>query len=85
MAQFNSIERLIKSNENVRLLVIDSLIFYFRHGCPDKMARPFILYDLIQNLMKAASSHNVAVSIKNALNFNYYICIFMEQNSLLIN
>ncbi|KAK7069907.1 hypothetical protein SK128_017756 [Halocaridina rubra] len=60
MAVIKHLPTLLDSNPKIKLLVIDSIAFHFRHDFPDMMARTGLLCRITQELIQQATKHNMA-------------------------
>eukprot|EP00944_MAST-04C_sp_MAST-4C-sp1_P015136 g15136.t1 len=55
----------LKTNRNIRLIVMDSVAFHFRHGFDDMAKRSRMLSQMSQDLNKMATDHQLAVIVVN--------------------
>ena len=55
----------LKTNRNIRLIVMDSVAFHFRHGFDDMAKRSRMLSQMSQDLNKMATDHELAVIVVN--------------------
>jgi RAD51-like protein 2 len=62
IALVNVLPKILReSHQRVRLIVIDSVTFHFRHDFEDMSLRSRLLNNLAQNLMFIAEQHGIAV------------------------
>ena len=55
----------LKTNRNIRLIVMDSVAFHFRHGFDDMAKRSRMLSQMSQDLNKMAKDNQLAVIVVN--------------------
>jgi len=67
VALVNLLPSIIQSHNDVRLIVIDSITFHFRHDFEDMSLRTRVLNGMAQNLMAIAEQHNIAVVLMNQM------------------
>lgn len=65
--QINSLDRVLSEDPKIKLVVIDSIAFFFRSYNGDYSQRGRILLSLAQNLRKAAHVHHVAIVVTNQM------------------
>ncbi|KAL7647947.1 UNVERIFIED_CONTAM: hypothetical protein RMT77_001563 [Armadillidium vulgare] len=57
----------LKNHSKVKLIVIDSIAFHFRHDFTDMSARSSLLCSMSQDLIHLASKHNLTVIVTNQM------------------
>ncbi|KAI8900544.1 P-loop containing nucleoside triphosphate hydrolase protein [Globomyces pollinis-pini] len=67
LASLNNIEESLKTNSNIKLIIIDSITQHFRSFVGDSMERSRILYSLAQRLKQLASIYNLSVIMVNQM------------------
>jgi len=67
IALFNTLDDFLQSHPLVRLVVIDSMSFHFRHDFTDYMMRTRVLNNASQSLLNLASKHRLAVFLTNQM------------------
>jgi len=65
IALVNLLPKFLSEHTKVRLLVIDSITFHFRHDFDDMNVRTRILNQMGQSLLSAAERFNIAVVVIN--------------------
>ena len=51
----------LQQHPAVRLVVVDSVTFHFRHDFPDMLLRARVLSQMAQDMMQLAEGHDLAV------------------------
>ena len=51
-------------NPQVKIIILDSIAFHFRHDFEDMALRTRLLHGLVQTFMKMACEHRLAVSFR---------------------
>jgi len=67
IALLNTLEEFINSHPNVKVIIIDSIAFHFRHDFSDMSLRTRLLNGIAQQLMKLAEEFNLAVVLMNQM------------------
>ncbi|CAL4171815.1 unnamed protein product [Meganyctiphanes norvegica] len=67
MAVVKLLPKFLEDHPNVRLVIIDSIAFHFRHDFPDMISRTGILCRITQDLIQLATKHNLAVIVTNQM------------------
>ncbi|KAK4315078.1 hypothetical protein Pmani_013672 [Petrolisthes manimaculis] len=67
LAVIRHLPTLLQSHPNIRLVVIDSVAFHFRHDFSDNVARTGLLCQMTHSLIQLAGSHNLAVIVTNQM------------------
>ncbi|XP_045173689.2 DNA repair protein RAD51 homolog 3-like isoform X2 [Mercenaria mercenaria] len=67
LAAINLLPDLLHQNKKIKLVVIDSIAFHFRHDFEDLSLRTRILTSLAQTLTGIARKHNIAVVVTNQM------------------
>jgi RAD51-like protein 2 len=67
MAAVRMLPSFCASHPGVRLIVLDSIAFHFRHAFHDMAHRTRVLSDMLQQLNKVARSHQLAVLLVNQM------------------
>ncbi|PIK51644.1 putative DNA repair protein [Apostichopus japonicus] len=62
LALVNLLPQFIKDHEKIKLIIIDSIAFHFRHDLDDMALRTRLLNGLAQSLIKMATMYRLAVS-----------------------
>ncbi|XP_066923185.1 DNA repair protein RAD51 homolog 3-like [Clytia hemisphaerica] len=57
----------LKNNGKVKIIILDSIAFHFRHDFEDMALRTRLLHGLVQSFMKMAHDHGLAVVIMNQM------------------
>ncbi|XP_063612965.1 DNA repair protein RAD51 homolog 3-like [Penaeus indicus] len=57
----------LQSHPRLKLFIIDSIAFHFRHDFPDMMARTGLLCRITQQLIQQATKFNMAVIVTNQM------------------
>ncbi|KAH7422017.1 hypothetical protein KP509_13G086400 [Ceratopteris richardii] len=65
IAVVNHLEKFLEDHKEVKLIVIDSVTFHFRHNFEDMSSRTRILSSMGQKLMHISESHQLAVVLVN--------------------
>lgn len=65
VAIVNHLETFLEEHKEVKLVVVDSITFHFRHGFEDMSLRTRILSSMGQKLMHLAELHEVAIVLMN--------------------
>ncbi|XP_022086400.1 DNA repair protein RAD51 homolog 3-like isoform X2 [Acanthaster planci] len=67
LALVNLLPEILEKHKKVKLVVIDSIAFHFRHDFDDLSLRTRLLNGLAQSLIKIASEHRLAVVLTNQM------------------
>jgi RAD51-like protein 2 len=67
IAQINSLETVLSADSKIKLVVIDSIAFFFRSYNGDYSERGRILLSLAQTLRKLAQVYDVAIVVTNQM------------------
>lgn len=67
LALVNLLPDFLREHSKVRLIVIDSIAFHFRHDFDDMSLRTRLLNGLAQNLIRIATHHGLAVVLTNQM------------------
>ncbi|CAG8494092.1 3067_t:CDS:2 [Paraglomus brasilianum] len=67
------LDEFLKEHSKVKIIIIDSIAFHFRHGFSDMALRTRILNSLAQDLTKIAHSFNLAVVIFNQMTTKFFV------------
>lgn len=65
IALVNVLPSFLTQHQNIKLIVLDSVTFHFRHGHEDMAHRSRLLHGFAQNLAKIAQEFDVAVVLMN--------------------
>ncbi|XP_060569558.1 DNA repair protein RAD51 homolog 3-like [Ruditapes philippinarum] len=63
----NLLPELLQQNKNIKLVVIDSVAFHFRHDFEDLSLRTRVLTNLAQCLIRTAREYKIAVVVTNQM------------------
>ncbi|XP_041456773.1 DNA repair protein RAD51 homolog 3-like [Lytechinus variegatus] len=67
IALVNLLPEFLSKNPKVKLIVVDSIAFHFRHDFDDMSLRTRLLNGLAQNLIRIATQYNLAVVLTNQM------------------
>jgi len=67
IALVNVLPKVLREHKNVKLIILDSVTFHFRHDFEDMGLRTRLLNSLAQNLMALAESKGIAVVLMNQM------------------
>ncbi|XP_071849768.1 DNA repair protein RAD51 homolog 3-like [Apostichopus japonicus] len=67
LALVNLLPQFIKDHEKIKLIIIDSIAFHFRHDLDDMSLRTRLLNGLAQSLIKMATMYRLAVVLTNQM------------------
>lgn len=67
IALVNLLPNFLEDHEKVKLVIIDSIAFHFRHDLDDMSLRTRLLNGLAQSLIKMAVAHQLAVVLTNQM------------------
>ncbi|XP_071790472.1 DNA repair protein RAD51 homolog 3-like [Asterias amurensis] len=67
LALVNLLPDILKEHNKVKLVVVDSIAFHFRHDFDDFSLRTRLLNGLAQSLIRVASNHQLAVVLTNQM------------------
>lgn len=67
MAVVKLLPNFLEDHPKVRLVIIDSIAFHFRHDFPDMISRTGILCRITQDLIQLATKQNLAVIVTNQM------------------
>uniref|UniRef100_A0A0P4WF91 DNA repair protein RAD51 homolog 3 n=1 Tax=Scylla olivacea TaxID=85551 RepID=A0A0P4WF91_SCYOL len=70
LAVVKNIPKLMLVHPNIRLLVLDSVSFHFRHDFPDARDRAKLLRTVTKELIQPAVTHKMAVLVTNHMTTN---------------
>ncbi|KAF3771540.1 DNA repair RAD51-like protein 3 [Nymphaea thermarum] len=65
IAVVNNLDNFIASQDNIRIVIIDSITFHFRQHFEDLALRTRVLSSMVLKLMKVAKKYKLAVSLRN--------------------
>lgn len=71
VALINHLEKFVSEHRDVKVIVIDSITFYFRHDFEDLALRTRILGGMALKLMKLAQKFNLAVVLLNQVGHKF--------------
>jgi len=65
LATLATLEKFLKENQKVKVLIVDSVAFHFRRGFEDFSLRARVLMGMAQHLLKLAQQFDIAVVVMN--------------------
>lgn len=67
LALSHTLPDFLKENGKIKVIILDSIAFHFRHDFQDMALRTRLLHGLVQSFMKMACDHTLAVVIMNQM------------------
>ncbi|KAI8813665.1 Rad51C protein [Cladochytrium replicatum] len=83
LAFVNLLHEYLSQNPQIRLVVIDSLAFHFRHAISDLGARHRLLHHIAQTLSRCAAEYDVSIVVSNQLTMKIMKTGIIERMKLL--
>ena len=72
----------LQNNPNIRLIVMDSVAFHFRHGFDDMAKRSRMLSQMSQDLNKMATDYELSIVVINQVTTKFKFGTFKLSGSI---